>query len=70
MFMYFIVQDFFEKYLLMWICVKKYTFNLKNKFAALRNIMFHYYFFTIESCTEHKQNIVNIMVQRSAPSNK
>jgi len=29
-----------------------------------------YYLFIIESCTEHKQNIVNIMVQRSAPSNK
>jgi len=28
------------------------------------------YLFIIESCTEHKQNIVNIMVQRSAPSNK
>jgi len=26
--------------------------------------------FIIESCTEHKQNIVTIMVQRSAPSNK
>jgi len=37
-------------------------------------IYFIYYLFIIESCTEHKQtnkqNIVNIMVQRSAPSNK
>jgi len=33
-------------------------------------VILYIYIFIIQSCTEHKQNIVNIMVQRNAPSNK
>jgi len=44
-----------------------------NNLDSLKGVFLlwpHLLLFIIESCTEHKQNIANIMVQRSAPSNK
>jgi len=44
---------------------------MSTKFSyASVTLTFMFYSFIIESCTEHKQNIVDIMVQRRAPSNK
>jgi len=39
-----------------------------NPYFPLPSALF-IYLFIIESCTEYKQNAVNIMVQRSASSN-
>jgi len=39
-------------------------------FLAVLTLQSLFLFIIIESCTERKQNIVDIMVQRSAPSNK